>query len=338
MFNKKIILITGGTGSFGKAFLYHLLKYYSSKKIIIFSRDEYKQYKLQNEIKLLKSKLKTKVRFLIGDVRDLNRLNVAFKGVDYVVHAAALKHIPIAEYNPIECIRTNITGAENVVFAALAQKVKKVIALSTDKACNPINLYGATKLAADKIFTNANYYRSNHKDTIFSVVRYGNVINSRGSVLNLFHELKTRGAKFLPLTDPKMTRFFITLEQSVKFVLKSFERMKGSEIFVPKLPTIKIIDILKAYNLKPNIIGIRPGEKLHETLCIKDESNQTIEFKDHYVIIPASSISSKNNFKTNKLNEKGKDVSGEFYYDSFSNKEIFDQKKIKEIIFSKKNI
>lgn len=338
MFNKKIILITGGTGSFGKAFLYHLLKYYSFKKIIIFSRDEYKQYQLQNEIKLLKTKSKTKVRFLIGDVRDLNRLNLALKGVDYVVHAAALKHIPIAEYNPLECIKTNIIGAENVVFASLAQKVKKVIALSTDKACNPINLYGATKLAADKIFTNANYYRSNNKETIFSVVRYGNVINSRGSVLNLFHKLKSQGAESLPLTDVKMTRFFITLEQSVKFVLKSFERMKGSEIFVPKLPTIKIIDILRAFNLKPNIIGIRPGEKLHEILCVKDESNQTIEFKDHYVIIPANSVSDIKNFKKNKLNEKGKKVSSNFSYDSLSNQEIFDQRKIKNIIFDTNNI
>ena len=229
MFNKKTILITGGTGSFGKAFVNYLLKQYKPKKIIIFSRDEYKQFQLSREIN--NKHKNVKIRFFIGDVRDLNRLKLAFKNVDYVVHAAALKHIPIAEYNPQECIRTNILGAENVIFAALEQKVKKVIALSTDKACSPVNLYGATKLAADKLFTAANVFRGEKDVTTFSVVRYGNVINSRGSVIPLFKELIKKGEKFLPVTHEKMTRFFISLDDGVKFVAKSFERMKGGERF-----------------------------------------------------------------------------------------------------------
>jgi len=330
MFNNKTILITGGTGSFGKAFVNYLIKNYKTKKIIIFSRDEFKQFELSREINQINTK--TRVRFLIGDVRDLARLNLAFKNVDYVIHAAALKHIPIAEYNPQECIRTNITGAENVIFAALEQKVKKVIALSTDKACSPVNLYGATKLAADKLFTAANVFRGEKDITQFSVVRYGNVINSRGSVFPLYKELIEKGAKSLPVTDEKMTRFFISLIDGVKFVAKSFERMKGGEIFVPKLSTIKIIDIAKAFGAKPKIIGVRSGEKIHETLCVKDEANLTLDFKDHYSIIPSTMIKSKSMFKLNNIKEKGNHVDDSFEYNSGNNKDILSIEKIRQII------
>ena len=334
MFNNKNILITGGTGSFGKAFLYFLLKNYKPKKVIIFSRDELKQYELAKQIK--KNSQNAKVRFFIGDVRDINRLNLAFKNVDYVVHAAALKHIPIAEYNPQECIKTNIVGAENIIFAALEQRVKKVIALSTDKACNPINLYGATKLAADKLFTAANVFRGENDITQFSVVRYGNVINSRGSVFVLYDELIKGGAPQLPLTDERMTRFFISVDDGVKFVAKSFERMRGGEVFVPKLPTIKILDLIKAFNAKPKIIGIRSGEKLHETLCMKDESGLTLEFKDHYIIVPSIMNSEKNTFQSNMIKEKGKNVVESFDYNSNNNKDVLSVNDIKKLINSLK--
>lgn len=330
MFNKKTILITGGTGSFGKAFVNYLLKQYKPKKIIIFSRDEYKQFQLSREIN--NKHKNVKIRFFIGDVRDLNRLKLAFKNVDYVVHAAALKHIPIAEYNPQECIRTNIIGAENVIFAALEQKVKKVIALSTDKACSPVNLYGATKLAADKLFTAANVFRGEKEVTTFSVVRYGNVINSRGSVIPLFKDLIKKGEKFLPVTHKEMTRFFISLDDGVKFVAKSFERMKGGEVFVPKLFTIKILDLVKALKSKPRFIGIRSGEKIHETLCVQDESNLTLEFKDHYSIVPSTMIDLKNLFKINNLKEKGRNVVSAFEYSSGKNPQVLSINEIKEII------
>ena len=330
MFNKKTILITGGTGSFGKAFIKYLLKQHKPKKIIIFSRDEYKQFQLSREINNKQKNIK--IRFFIGDVRDLDRLKLAFKNVDYVVHAAALKHIPIAEYNPQECIRTNIIGAENVIFAALEQKVKKVIALSTDKACSPVNLYGATKLAADKLFTAANVFRGEKDVTTFSVVRYGNVINSRGSVIPLFKELIKKGEKFLPVTHEEMTRFFISLDDGVKFVAKSFERMKGGEVFVPKLFTIKILDLVKALKSKPKFIGIRSGEKIHETLCVQDESNLTLEFKDHYSIVPSTMINLKNYFKVNNLKEKGRNVVNSFEYSSGKNPQVLSISEIKKIV------
>tara|TARA_Y100000031_G_C8248071_1_gene399149 strand:- start:3886 stop:4893 length:1008 start_codon:yes stop_codon:yes gene_type:complete len=330
MFSKKTILITGGTGSFGQAFIAFLLKNYNPKKIIIFSRDEFKQFSLSQKIN--KFKTNTKIRFFIGDVRDLQRLNLAFKGVDYVVHAAALKHIPIAEYNPQECIKTNIVGSENVIFAALEQKVKKVIALSTDKACSPVNLYGATKLAADKLFTAANVFRGSSDFTKFSVVRYGNVINSRGSVFSIYDELIKKNSKTLPLTDSKMTRFFISLNDGVKFVAKSFERMREGEIFVPKIPTIKIIDLVKSFKAQPKIIGIRPGEKIHETLCIKDEANLTIDFKDHYIVIPSIMIQNKNIYKINMKKEVGKFVKENFEYNSGNNKEVLNLSKIDKIL------
>tara|TARA_Y100000294_G_scaffold102947_1_gene95606 strand:+ start:777 stop:1784 length:1008 start_codon:yes stop_codon:yes gene_type:complete len=330
MFSKKTILITGGTGSFGQAFIAFLLKNYNPKKIIIFSRDEFKQFSLSQKIN--KFKTNTKIRFFIGDVRDLQRLNLAFKGVDYVVHAAALKHIPIAEYNPQECIKTNVVGSENVIFAALEQKVKKVIALSTDKACSPVNLYGATKLAADKLFTAANVFRGSSDFTKFSVVRYGNVINSRGSVFSIYDELIKKNSKTLPLTDSKMTRFFISLNDGVKFVAKSFERMREGEIFVPKIPTIKIIDLVKSFKAQPKIIGIRPGEKIHETLCIKDEANLTIDFKDHYIVIPSIMIQNKNIYKINMKKEVGKFVKENFEYNSGNNKEVLNLSKIDKIL------
>jgi len=335
MFNSKIILITGGTGSFGKQCAFYILKNYKPKKVIIFSRDELKQYDMANEMKEKGIKDKN-VRFFIGDVRDESRLNLAFKGVDFVIHAAALKQIPAAEYNPQECIKTNIGGANNVIFASLQQKVKKVIALSTDKACGPVNLYGATKLASDKLFVSANSLGGGKNDTKFAVVRYGNVINSRGSVIPFFRNLYNKKKRSLPLTDENMTRFFIDIVSGVKFVLKSFERMYGGEIFIPKLPSLYIKDIIKALDpkLKFHVIGIRPGEKLHEALCIKDEAHLTIEFKDHYVVEPTTwDFSDKIiNYYKNNLGEKGKKVYKNFEYNSFINKDILDIKSIKTLL------
>ena len=274
MFNNKSILITGGTGSFGNRFVSTILKKFKPKKLIIYSRDELKQ-SLMNQ-KFPKEKYKC-MRYFIGDVRDEARLKLAMQDVDYVVHAAALKQVDVAEYNPMECVKTNIGGAENIVKAAMETKVSKVIALSTDKASDPINLYGATKLTSDKIFVSSNNIVGEKRDIKFSVVRYGNVVGSRGSVIPIFKNLIERGTKELPITDEKMTRFWITLNQSVDFVLKSFERMQGGEIFVPKIPSIRMVDLAKAMapNLKIKIIGIRPGEKLHEKLCSIHEAYLT---------------------------------------------------------------
>ena len=330
MFNNKNIIITGGTGSFGKAFVLHVLKNYKIKKIVIFSRDELKQFEFSNYLKN-QGFDKKKIRFFIGDVRDKERLKLAFQEMDYVVHAAALKQIVAAEYNPQEVIRTNIQGAENVIFAALEQNVKKIIALSTDKAVNPVNLYGATKLVSDKLFINANNLVGK-KSSRFSVVRYGNVINSRGSVVPFFKKIISE-KNFFPITDLKMTRFFITLEEGVKFVIKSFERMNGGEVFIPKISSIKIIDIAKAIDpkIKIKIIGIRPGEKLHEILCPKDESHLTIEFNDHFAIKPSIGIEVKSNYKINNIKEKGKDVENNFEYMSLNNN-FLSIKEIKKII------
>jgi len=335
MFNSKTILITGGTGSFGSTCVQYLLEKHKPKKVIIFSRDELKQYELSNLL-IDRGYDSEKLRFFLGDVRDQARLNLAFKDVDFVIHAAALKQIPAAEYNPQECIKTNINGANNVIFAALEQGVKKVIALSTDKACGPVNLYGVTKLASDKLFVSANTLGGKKEDTKFSVVRYGNVINSRGSVIPFFKKLYNEKKNSLPITDKNMTRFFIDLNSGIEFVLKSFKRMYGGEIFVPKLPSLYIKDIVKALdkNLKYHIIGTRPGEKLHETLCAKDESHLTIEFKDHYVIEPAiweENINVKSYLKNN-LGEKGKRVHEEFEYNSLINKDKLNFKKIKIIL------
>ncbi|SFO98050.1 UDP-N-acetylglucosamine 4,6-dehydratase (inverting) [Hydrogenimonas thermophila] len=316
MFSDKSILITGGTGSFGKKYTKILLQKYTPKKIIIYSRDELKQFEMAQEFN------HPCMRYFIGDVRDKERLIKAMNGVDYVIHAAALKHVPIAEYNPMECIKTNINGAQNVIDAALANGVKKVIALSTDKAANPINLYGATKLASDKLFVAANNIKG-EQDIQFSVVRYGNVIGSRGSVVPFFSKLIKEGAKELPITHPDMTRFMITLEQGVNFVLKNFERMQGGEIFVPKIPSMKITELAKAMapNLPQKIIGIRPGEKLHEIMCPADDSHLTLEFEDHYVIQPTIQFADKADFSTNRLGEKGKPVKQGFEYNSGNNSE-----------------
>ncbi|NCD41483.1 MAG: UDP-N-acetylglucosamine 4,6-dehydratase (inverting) [Bacteroidia bacterium] len=315
MFNNKSILITGGTGSFGQHFVRFLFNKYNPRRVAIYSRDELKQFEMQQEFN------SAEMRYFIGDVRDRERLTMAMRGVDYVVHAAAMKQVPAAEYNPMECVKTNIYGAENVVHAALAHNVEKVIALSTDKAANPINLYGATKLCSDKIFTAANNLAGAHR-TVFSVVRYGNVVGSRGSVVPFFKKLIDDGADHLPITHEHMTRFWITLSEGVHFVLKSFQRMHGGEIFVPKIPSIRIIDLAKAMapELPHKIIGIRPGEKLHEVMCPKDDSHLTIEFNDHFVIKPGIKFFSCNSeFTTNDLNEKGRHVMPGFEYNSAEN-------------------
>ena len=314
MFNDKNILITGGTGSFGKAFVSTLLKNYKPNKIIVYSRDELKQYEMAQKF------TDSCMRYFIGDVRDNKRLNEAMNGVDYVIHAAALKHVPVAEYNPMECIKTNINGASNVIDAALKCGVEKVIALSTDKASAPINLYGATKLASDKLFVAANNIAGD-KETRFSVVRYGNVIGSRGSVVPFFAKLIKEGAVTLPITDFKMTRFLITLSQGVNFVLKNFERMQGGEIFVPKIPSMKMTDLAFAIapHLPQEIIGIRAGEKLHEIMCPLDDSHITLEFDDHFVIKPSIIFSSPIDYSINRLGEKGKCVDAGFEYNSKDN-------------------
>ncbi|ASM37155.1 UDP-N-acetylglucosamine 4,6-dehydratase (inverting) [Campylobacter sputorum] len=327
MFDGKSILITGGTGTFGVKFTEILLNKYKPKKIIIYSRDEQKHYEMSQIFK------DSCMRYFIGDVRDVNRLKTAMNDVDFVIHAAAMKHVPIAEYNPMECIKTNIMGAQNVIDASLECGVKKVIALSTDKASNPINLYGATKLASDKLFTAANNIVGNKK-TQYSVVRYGNVIASKGSVVPLFKKLIANGAKELPVTDEHMTRFWITLEEGVNFVIKNFYRMKGGEIFVPKIPSMKIIDLAKAMapNLKIKIIGIRPGEKLHEAMISRDDSHLVLEFDDHYVIQPSIDTFRKVDFSTNELKEKGKRVKIGFDYTSNTNEKWLTKEELLEII------
>ncbi|MCT7628700.1 UDP-N-acetylglucosamine 4,6-dehydratase (inverting) [Aliarcobacter butzleri] len=314
MFNGKNILITGGTGSFGKKYTKILLEKYTPNKIIVYSRDELKQYEMAQEYN------DKCMRYFIGDVRDEARLKKATKDVDFIIHAAALKHVPIAEYNPMECIKTNINGAQNVIDAAIENGVSKVIALSTDKAANPVNLYGATKLASDKLFVAANNLVGT-QDTKFSVVRYGNVVGSRGSVVPFFKKLINEGVKELPITDEKMTRFFITLEDGVNFVLKNFERMQGGEIFIPKIPSMKIVDMAKAIapNLPHQIIGIRPGEKLHEIMCPADDSHLTLEFEDHYVIKPTIKFTSGVDYSKNLLGEIGKPVEQGFEYNSGNN-------------------
>ncbi|MCG3085215.1 UDP-N-acetylglucosamine 4,6-dehydratase (inverting) [Anoxybacillus sp. LAT_35] len=274
----KTILVTGGTGSFGKKFVKKVLEY-DIKKVIIFSRDELKQFEMAQEFK------DPRIRFFIGDVRDKDRLYRAFDGVDIVVHAAAMKQVPACEYNPFEAIKTNIHGAQNVIEAAIDREVKRVIALSTDKACSPVNLYGATKLASDKLFIAANSYVG-EKETRFSVVRYGNVVGSRGSVVPFFKKIRSTGK--LPITDERMTRFWITLDQGVQFVLDSLQRMRGGEIFVPKIPSMKVVDLAKAIapECEIEIVGIRPGEKLHEAMITEDDARHTVEFDTYYVIQP----------------------------------------------------
>ncbi|MBF7068301.1 UDP-N-acetylglucosamine 4,6-dehydratase (inverting) [Campylobacter volucris] len=328
MFNGKSILITGGTGSFGKTYTKTLLKKYKPKKIIIYSRDELKQFEMAREYS------DSCMRYFIGDVRDKERLSVAMKDVDFVIHAAAMKHVPIAEYNPMECIKTNINGAQNVIDACLENNVEKCIALSTDKACNPINLYGATKLASDKLFVAANNIAgSSH--TKFSVARYGNVVGSRGSVVPFFKKLIENGAKELPITDERMTRFWISLEDGVNFVLNNFEIMHGGEVFVPKIPSMKIVDLAKtmAPNLKHKIIGIRAGEKLHEIMISSDDSHLTYEFKNYYAISPSIQFNSIDvDFSINAQNEKGKKVQDGFSYSSDNNTKWVSKEELLDII------
>lgn len=282
------ILVTGGTGSFGRTFVSRLLKNSRARRIIIFSRDEAKQYDMAQELGFnYTADHNTPLRFFIGDVRDCGRVEMALQGVDYVIHAAALKHVSTAEYNPMECINTNVVGAENIVTAAMRAGVKRVLALSTDKAANPLNLYGASKLAAEKIFIAANNLSGTRK-TAFAVARYGNVLGSRGSVVPLYRKLIADGAQSLPITDERMTRFWITLDQGVSFVLSSLAMMKGGEIFVPKIPSMKITEMAKALapHLKQHFVGIRPGEKLHETMVTEDEARATLDLGDRYLIQP----------------------------------------------------
>lgn len=327
MFNNKSILITGGTGSFGRQFVRTVLARFNPHRVVVYSRDELKQYEMQQEF------FHQSLRFFIGDVRDGERLIQAMRGVDYVVHAAALKQVPAAEYNPMECIKTNIYGAENVIKAAITNKVEKIIALSTDKAANPINLYGATKLCSDKLFTAANNIVGN-QNTRFAVVRYGNVVGSRGSVVPLFKKLVAEGAKELPITDVRMTRFWITLEQGVDFVLNSFTRMRGGEIFVPKIPSSRIVDLAKAIapEASHKIIGIRPGEKLHEIMCPADDSHLTLEFTDHYVIQPSIIFQTRIDFTKNPLGETGVPATQGFEYNSGNNPHFLTVEELKELV------
>ncbi len=326
MYNQANILITGGTGSFGKKYAKEILKRYNPERLIIFSRDELKQYEMS------KTFSDPCIRFFIGDVRDQERLIEATKDVDYIIHAAALKQVPAAEYNPMECIKTNIHGAENVIIAAIKNKVKKVIALSTDKAANPINLYGATKLASDKLFVSANNMVGK-ESTRFAVVRYGNVVGSRGSVIPFFKELIKDNAEFLPITHEHMTRFWINLQQGVDFVLKNFERMYGGEIFVPKIPSVRVVDLATAMapTLEQRIIGIRPGEKLHEIMCPSDDSHLTLEFDDHFVIRPTIKFHSGDiDYAVNAINEKAIPVDTGFEYNSGNNHHFLNLEEIKE--------
>lgn len=285
MFDGRSVLVTGGSGSFGQRFVETVMRHAKPRRVIIFSRDEFKQYEMQQR---MPAEWASTLRFFIGDVRDRERLELAMRNVDFCVHAAALKHVPAAEYNPMECIHTNVYGAENVVRAALAMGVRRVIALSTDKAANPINLYGASKLASDKIFIAANNL-SGALDTRFSVVRYGNVVGSRGSVVPLFRKMIAQGTDHLPITDARMTRFWITLQHGVDFVLSCFSMMLGGEIFVPKIPSMRMTELAQAMapDLPLKMVGIRPGEKLHEVMITEDDSRQTYELTDRFVIEPA---------------------------------------------------
>lgn len=318
MFDGKSILITGGTGSFGRKYVRTLLGHHQPRRVIVFSRDELKQFEMQQQFD------HPAMRFFIGDVRDRARLVQAMRGVDVVIHAAALKQVPAAEYNPMECIKTNIYGAENVIAAAIETGVEKVIALSTDKAANPINLYGATKLASDKLFVAANNMVG--KDgTKFAVVRYGNVVGSRGSVVPFFQKLIDGGATELPITHGEMTRFWISLQQGVDFVLSNFGRMWGGEIFVPKIPTIRVVDLAEAMapGLARRIVGIRPGEKLHEVMCPSDDSHLALEFDDHYVLRPTIKFHhSELDYSINAVGEQGKAVAMGFEYSSGTNPQV----------------
>ena len=319
--NEKVVLVTGGTGSFGKKFIETMLEENPPAKLIVFSRDEQKQHEMRQT-----GYDHPNLRYFIGDVRDYQRLRRAFEGVDYVVHAAALKQVPACEYNPMEAVKTNILGSSNVIDAALDSSVEKVIALSTDKAVNPINLYGATKLSAEKLFVQSNAYAGGRK-TRFACVRYGNVVGSRGSVVPVFMRQRDEGV--VSITDERMTRFWISLEQGVRFVIRCLEQMQGGEVFVPKIPSMKVVDLAKAVapDAKVNIIGIRPGEKLHEVLISEDEARTVVELDDMYVVQPAEAL-----WFGHAWTQKGSRIADEFRYASNTNTDWLSVDQIKEIV------
>jgi UDP-N-acetylglucosamine 4,6-dehydratase len=324
--NGKSVLVTGGTGSFGKHFVKTVIDTYKPRRLVIFSRDELKQYEMQQQFPMDEHKF---MRYFIGDVRDRDRLEMAMRDIDYVIHAAALKQVPTAEYNPFECIRTNVMGAENVVSAALSRNVRKVVALSTDKAANPVNLYGASKLASDKIFVAANNL-SGAEGTKFSVVRYGNVFGSRGSVVPFFKKLMADGVKELPITDARMTRFWITLTQGVNFVLSSMEMTQGGEIFVPKIPSTTIPQLadLICPKLGHKVVGIRPGEKLHETMIPADDSRWTVELDDRFVILASFAEAAREAY----IHRGAKAVPEGFAYSSDANPERLDARGLQTLL------
>ncbi len=328
LFNGSNILLTGGTGSFGHAFVEHIIQNATPKKLIVFSRDELKQYEMG--LKFPQEKYPF-IRYFVGDVRDLDRLNQAMRGVDYVVHAAAMKQVPTAEYNPFECIKTNIHGAQNVIQASIANKVKRVIALSTDKAANPINLYGATKLASDKLFVAGNHM-SGEGGPRFGVVRYGNVVGSRGSVIPFFQKIIASGQSVIPVTDPRMTRFWITLSQGVGFLVSCFSRMHGGEVFVPKIPSMNIVDLAKALkaDCEIDIVGIRSGEKLHEIMVPRDEARNTLEFENHFVIQPSFNWWDGGQYKDST---GGTSVADDFEYSSETNPQRLTPGELQDIAF-----
>ena len=324
--NDRAVLVTGGTGSFGKHFVKLVIERYRPRRLVIFSRDEMKQFEMQQLFPVDRYPF---MRYFIGDVRDRDRLDLAMRDVDFVIHAAALKQVPTAEYNPFECIRTNVFGAENVVYAALRRNVRKVIALSTDKAANPVNLYGASKLASDKIFVAANNL-AGADGTRFAVVRYGNVVGSRGSVVPFFRKLAEEGAATLPITDQRMTRFWITLTQGVNFVLSSMEMTRGGEIFVPKIPSTTVVDMasLIGPNIAQRVVGVRPGEKLHETMIPADDARWTVEIDDRYVILASFAEGAREAY----LNRGAKPVPENFSYASDSNAERLDGRGLQQML------
>ncbi len=326
--NGKVVLITGGTGSFGRAFVEAVTREFTPAKLIIFSRDELKQYEMAQSFPQERFPY---IRYFIGDVRDPQRMETAMRGVDYVIHAAALKHVTVAEYNPFECIQTNVYGAQNVVNAAIRQGVKRVVALSTDKAANPINLYGASKLAADKIFTAADAMAGD-QGTTFSVVRYGNVVGSRGSIAPFFRKLVEEGATELPITDPRMTRFWITLTQGVNFVLSSLQMMKGGEIFVPKIPSMTTVELAHAIapGLAHKVVGIRPGEKIHEVMIPEDDARAAIELHDRYLILPSHHTTKRAEY----VAEGGRPLPDGFTYASDRNPERLDARGLQNFLSS----
>ena len=332
MLNDRTILITGGTGSFGRKFTERILNEFNPKKIVIYSRDEFKQDKMEKEFRIKYPEKSKTLRFFIGDVRDRDRLYRAFKNVDYVIHAAAMKQVPACEYNPFEAIKTNIHGAQNIVDAAIDCSVKKVVALSTDKAVNPINLYGGTKLVSDKLFISGNAYSAGH-GTIFSVVRYGNVAGSRGSVIPFFKSLLEKGEKTLPITDYRMTRFWITLDEGVDLVFKALRESRGGETYISKIPSFKITDLAKAMNPDGDMkeVGIREGEKLDECMITKDDSRMTYEYEKHYIIYPHFNWWNSQEHMT----PGGKPVEEGFEYDSGKNTEWLSIEDLRKLIMVK---